>query len=373
MVDEVLIESAGAMLRAAAVARGELVELVEEPRQSQGAPGSLYVGRVLRHVPSLRGAFVELGLERPALLDVDKNPPAEGSAVPVQIIEAASGDKGARVSRRLTLEGHYVVFIPGGKGVSVSRKVGGEVTRRRLQEIAGRAKQAGEGLIVRAAAVDASGEAIAAEIAALRQRWFGIAGTLKSAEPPICVIDDGDGLVRLLRRYAAASQFVFDDRATARLAERAAEGLGLMPKIEAEPAGGRLFDRHGIADLLASAQLSQLALPSGGRLTIETTAAVTAIDVDSGGAISGADAALRTNLEAAAEIGRQIRLRDLGGVIVVDFLKTPARTTRSRVEGAMRRAVEPDRISIQVLGWTRAGLFEMIRTRTRSVLSGETL
>lgn len=372
MIDEVLIESAGAKLRAAAVARGQLVELVEEPRLSQGAPGSLYVGRVLRHVPSLRGAFIELGLEKPALLDVDKNPPAEGSAIPVQIIEAAAGDKGARVSRRLTLEGQYVVFIPGGKGVSVSRKVGGEVTRRRLLEAAGKAKQAGEGIIVRAAAVDASAGAIEAEIVALRQRWADVADALRNAEPPACVIDDGDGLVRLLRRYAASPRFVFDDRATARLAERAAARLGLTPAFDTET-DGRIFDRHGIADILASAQLQRLALPSGGRLFIETTAAVTAIDVDSGGAVNGADAALRTNLEAAAEIGRQIRLRDLGGVIVVDFLKTPARTTRGRVESAMRRAVEPDRISIQVLGWTRAGLFEMIRTRTRAVLSGETL
>jgi ribonuclease G len=372
MIEEVLIESTGRTLRAAAVAGGELVELVEEPRQSQGAPGSLYVGRVVRHVPSLRGAFVELGLERPALLDVDKNPPSEGSALAVQIIEAASGDKGARVSRRLTLEGHYVVFIPGGKGVSVSRRVGGEAIRRRLQETAGSVKQAGEGLIVRAAAVDAPAGAVAKEIAALRGRWESVAGTLKTAEPPACVVDDGDGLARLLRRFAAAPRFVFDDRATARLAERAAARLGLSPAIETE-ADGRLFDRHGIADILASAQMAKLPLPSGGRLFIETTAAVTAIDVDSGGAINGADAALRTNLEATAEIARQIRLRDLGGVIVVDFLKTPARTTRGRVESAMRRAVEADRISIQVLGWTRAGLFEMIRTRTRAVMSGETL
>ena len=372
MIDEVLIESAATRLRAAAVARGELVELVEEPRHSRGAPGSLYVGRVVRHVPSLRGAFVEIGLEKPALLDIDKNPPAEGSALPVQIIEAAAGDKGARVSRRLTLEGHYVVFIPGGKGVSVSRRVSGEALRRRLQEAGEKARQGGEGIIVRAAAADAAAGAIAAEIAALRQRWTGVAEALKTAQAPACVVDDGDGLARLLRRFSAAPRFVFDDRALARIAERTASRLGLAPAVEAET-GGRLFDRHGIADVLASARMSELTLPSGGRLAIETTAAVTAIDVDSGGATKGADAALRTNLEAAVEIARQIRLRDLGGVIVVDFLKTPAKTFRSRVEGAMRRAVEADRISIQVLGWTRAGLFEMIRTRTRAVLNGEAL
>ena len=371
MIDEILIESAGSMLRAAAVADGELVELAEEPRQRQGAPGSLYLGRVLRHVPSLRGAFVDLGLEKPALLDVEKDVPAEGSALAVQVIEGAAGDKGPRVSRRLALEGRYVVFIPGGKGVSVSRRMNGESLRQRLQEVAGAAKQAGEGLIVRAAAAKADARAVATEVAALRQRWLEISQALKTVQPPACVVDDGDGLTRLLRRYAAVSRFIFNDRAIARLAERTAARLGLAPVIEAED-GARLFDRHGIADILASAQLSELQLPSGGRLFIETTAAVTAIDVDSASAANGADAALRTNLEAAAEVGRQIRLRDLGGVIVVDFLKTPARTTRGRVENALKKALAADPVPVQMLGWTRAGLFEIIRTRTRAVMSGET-
>ncbi len=371
MIDEILIESSSATLCAAAVADGELVERVEEPRQHQGAPGSIYLGRVVRHVPTLRGAFVDLGLEKPALLDVEKDAPAEGSALAVQVIEAAAGDKGARVSRRLALEGRYVVFIPGGKGVSISRRMSGESIRQRLHEVAGTAKQTGEGVIVRAAAVKADARAVAEEIATLRQRWAEIDRTLKSAQPPACVVDDGDGLTRLLRRYAAVPRFVFDDRAVARLAERMAARLGLSSAIETEQ-GGRLFDRHGIADILASAQLRELSLPSGGRLFIETTAAVTAIDVDSASAVNGADAALRTNLEAATEIGRQIRLRDLGGVIVVDFLKTPAKTTRGRVETALRRAMAADPVPVQVLGWTRAGLFEIIRTRIRAAMSGET-
>lgn len=371
MIDEILIESAGSTLRAAAVADGELVELVEEPRQRQGAPGSIYLGRVLRYVPSLRGVFVDLGLEKAALLDVEKDAPPEGSALAVQVIEGAAGDKGARVSRRLALEGRYVVLIPGGKGVSVSRRMAGEGTRKRLQEVAGASKQAGEGLIVRAAAAKADVKAITAEVASQRQRWAEISSTLKTAQPPACVVDDGDGLTRLLRRYAAVPRLVFDDRAIARLAERAAARLGLTPAIEVED-GARLFDRHGIGDILASVQLSELSLPSGGRLFIETTAAVTAIDVDSAAATHGADAALRTNLEAAAEVGRQIRLRDLGGVIIVDFLKTPAKTTRGRVENALRKALGADPVPVQMLGWTRAGLFEIIRTRTRAVMSGET-
>lgn len=365
LIDEVLVETAGTSLHAVAVAGGELVETALEPRQLRGAPGSIYLGRVVRRAPEIGGVFIELGLARPALLDVARDPPAEGSALAVQVIEAAAGDKGARVTRRLALEGRLVVLIPGGKGVSVSRRVSGEAVRRKLEEAAAAAKQPGEGLIVRAAAVETASAALAAETEALRERWREIEAALKSATPPACLLDDGDGLVRLMRRFGQAPRFIFDDAATARLAEKAAARLGLSAAIETE-ADGALLSRHGIGDILASAQTTVLPLPSGGRLAIETTAALTAIDVDSAAGTSGAEAMLRTNLEAAAEVGRQVRLRNLGGVIVVDFLKTPAKTTRGRIETALRRALAPDRVPVQMLGWTRAGLFEMIRTRART-------
>lgn len=372
VIDEVLVETAGTSLRAAAVAGGELVETASEPRQLRGAPGSIYLGRVVRRAREIGGVFLELGLARPALLDVDRDPPAEGSTLAVQVIEAAAGDKGARVTRRLAIEGRLAVLIPNGKGVSVSRRVTGEGARRRLEEIAAAAKQAGEGLIVRAAATEAAPAALTAEVEALRQRWQEIERAIKSVTAPACLLDDGDGLVRLMRRFGQAPRFIFDDPATARLAEKVAARLGLSAAIETED-GDALLARYGIGDILASAQTTVLPLPSGGRLAIETTAALTAIDVDSAAGTNGAEAMLRTNLEAAAEVGRQIRLRNLGGVIVVDFLKTPAKTTRGRIEAALRRALQPDRVPVQVLGWTRAGLFEMIRTRARTAAIVEAL
>lgn len=373
--DEVLIESKAERLRAAAVRDGELLEFVTERLRAPDAPGSIYVGRVLGRAAALRAVFVEIGLERPALLDVDGDWPEEGTAIPVQITEAAFGDKGARVTRRLALEGRFAVLLPGGKGVAVSRRIAGAKRRRQLQDAATAFKVAGEGLIVRAAAETASPEALAADVRALRARWAELARVLPSATAPASVLDNSDGVARLLRRFIAAEvpRLSFEDPLLARRARATAERLfGVTPDIEIEQRPGVMFDRHGIGDVLASLDRPVLRLPSGGRLAIEQTAALVAIDVDTAEATAlGAEAPLMTNLEAAAEIGRQTRLRDLGGVIVVDFVRLKNRAERARVEAALRDAVALDRIAVQLLGWTAAGLFEMIRPRGRAATALE--
>jgi ribonuclease G len=365
-VDEVLIESGERTLRAAAVAGGALVDLVDQPRRSADAPGSIYKGRVVRRATGIRAVFVELGLDRPALLDIGSGEaaPREGEAIDVQVIEAAFGAKGCRVSRRLALEGGYLVLLPGGKGVSISRRLADPQARGRLNDSLRRLKRGGEGIIVRRAAARAAEPALAAELTRLRAQWERIAAALATAKAPACVHDEGDGLVQLLRRFAGAGRFIFDDAAQARLAAKLADALGVGVQIEAET-DGKLFDRHGVGDVIASVSSPEVGLPSGGRIVVDVATALTAIDVDTG-AGEGPDILVRTNLEAAAEIGRQLWLRDIGGVVIVDFLKTPAAAARARIEAALRRAVAADRIAVELLGWTRAGLFEMIRPRARA-------
>ncbi|HTP84467.1 MAG TPA: ribonuclease E/G [Alphaproteobacteria bacterium] len=370
VADEILVECRNDTLRTAALAKGELIELVTEPLRSPGAPGSLYVGRVLGRVPAMRAVFVDIGLARPALLDIEGELPREGTIIPVQVVEAAFADKGARVSRRLAIEGRYAVLLPNGKGVAVSRRIAASRQRQQLQDTAAKLKAPREGLIVRAAAVADTG-GLAAEIAGLRARWDQIRTALAEAAPPACVFDTSDGVARLLRRFITEDvpRFAFDDRMLGQRARATAERLfGVTPEIEIESEPGRLFDRHGIGDILASLEASVIRLPSGGRLAIEQTAAVTAIDVDTAdGTALGADAPLRVDLEAAEEIGRQIRLRDVGGVIVIDFVRLKDRAQRAKVEAVLRRATALDRITVQLLGWTAAGLFEMIRPRGRAV------
>jgi len=371
-IDEVLVEASAAGLRAALLAGGELLEVVHEPLTARGATGSIYVGRVVRAAPALRAVFVEIGLERPSLLDVDGDAPAEGSGLPVQIIEAAAGDKAARVSRRIALEGRYGVLLPGGKGAAVSRAVTAEAQKRRLQKLAVRLKGPGEGLILRAAAAGADYDPLEADVLSLRARWAEIKSRLAAATPPVCVFDNGDGVVRLLRRAVSAKfpRFVVDDPLLMQRLRGAATRLfGSAPDIAVEARGAPMRS-HAIDDILATTEMKELPLPSGGRMFVETTAAVIAVDVDTaGGHDSGA--ALTANLEAAAEIGRQVRLRDLGGIIVVDFVRLKDKGQRARVEAALRRAVALDRISVHVLGWTKGGLFEMIRARTRAVANLE--
>jgi ribonuclease G len=373
--DEILVEYRSDTLRAAALVKGELVELVTEPLRSPGAPGSLYVGRVLGRAPAMRAVFVDIGLARPALLDVEGELPREGTVVPVQVVEAAFADKGARVSRRVAIEGRYAVLLPNGKGVAVSRRIAVAKERRQLQDAAAKLKAPREGLIVRAAAAATDPESLAAEIAALRARWEQIRTALPAATPPACLFDTSDGVARLLRRYITEDvpRFAFDDRMLGQRARATAERLfGVALDVEVERDAGRLFDRHGVGDILASLDAPVIRLPSGGRLAIERTAAVTAIDVDTAeGTALGADAPLRVDLEAAEEIGRQLRLRDVGGVVVVDFVRLKDRAQRARVEAVLRRAVGLDRITVQLLGWTQAGLFEMIRPRGRAVGSLE--
>jgi ribonuclease G len=373
-IDEVLVETRGDAFRAAALAQGELIEIVVEAKQQSGALGGIYVGRVVREAPQLRAVFVDIGLERSAMLDTDR-PVAEGSVLTVQIIEAPNGDKAARVSRRVALDGRAVVLLPGGKGLSFSRRLGSEKSRKALETAVAGERRSGEGLIVRAAAANMKAADVVAEIASLRAKWQALAAAEKNATPPFCLLDTSDGLIRLLRRFAGQSwpRFVIDDaNITRRLPTVAARFFdGPTPAAEVEPLEGKLFDRHGIADVLASTEERVLDLPSGGRISIEPTAALTAIDVDTGSATQRRDAVPQTNREAAVEIARQLRLRDIGGLIVVDFGRIMNRAERTKLEAELARVIAYDRVPVQLVGWTKAGMFEMIRPRARAAGSVE--
>jgi Rne/Rng family ribonuclease len=343
-----------------------MIEIVSEPRTARGAPGSIYLGRVVRRMPGMGAVFVDIGLAQPALLDTGADLPKEGDSFAVQVIEAENAEKAARLTRRVALEGRFAVLMPGGKGVSISRRITDRKLRTRLGETV---KPPGAGLIIRSAAADAAPKAVGAEVALLHATWIAVKAALDGAAPPFCALDDGDGLVRILRRFAPAKlpRLVLDDSLMARRAASIAETLfGEAPEVEVESQRGALFERHGIADALAVSESPEVRLPSGGRLILEATSALTAIDVDTGENASATDAPLRTDLEAAAEIARQMRWRNLGGLIVVDFVRLTEKAPRAKLEAALRQAVAQDPAPVQLLGWTAGGLFEMIRPRART-------
>lgn len=362
--DEILIATEEERYRAAAIADGELVDVMSVPRRESGTVGSIYLGRVLRHAAALNGAFVEIGLDRPAFLNLGKGTPGEGKPVVVQIVEEESSGKGARVSTRIALEGRFLILLPRDKGLAPSRRLD-EKSRTRLSALLKTLLKPEEGLVIRAGAAMASLEGIAAELDALRGLWSAIAGTPEGS-PPLCAHAE-HGLRRILCTFGARpdARFIFAQDLAMRAALRIAATIGpdLPARIGRAEEGDALLDRYGVGDMLDIAGGREVALPSGGRLTIETVTALTAVDVDSGAGSAAPDAVLSTNLEAAGEIARQLRLRELGGPVVIDFIRMQRKGDHEKVRRRLAEAVAFDRFPVQLLGWTQGGLFELNRAR----------
>ncbi len=325
----------------------------------EAAPGAVHRGRVVRLVPALRAAFVDIGLARPALLDLGNASVEPGTPLTVQIIEAAAGDKAARVSRRVALAGRYVVALAGGRGTAASKRADDDTAAALAARLV---PPAGVGFLLRRGAGNADPAAVEGEAAALAARAATIAAA--SGEPPCCLLE-ADPVAAVLSDFAGAgiAQIVTASAALARTIRTLAPDLASL--VEATEEGAALFDRYDAADALAAAEAPTVALAAGGRITIERTAALVAIDVDTGSA-TDADAGGRVNAAAAEAIARQMRLRDLGGLIVIDFVRMEgaAARLRPRILARLAKAAAVDRQPVEVLGFTAGGLCEVVRGRT---------
>ncbi len=360
-IDEILIESDTSEYRAVAVADGKLVDLAREPVDRRLVPGTIHLARVGRVVPQV-GAFLDLADGLKALLDVSgARVPAQGDLLRVQIVEAPSGDKLARAGTRITLAGRHAVLVPGGKGASVSKRAAAP-KREALQALAGTLHREGEGLVLRAGAGYADAGAVADELERLRAQ----AGELATGgDVPRMLLAD-DPFATLLRTLAPQDvPDFFCDRAETALAAR----LGLktlFPEVSGRVAhlrdGGAIFERHGVADILVTLGSTRVNLDNGAWLSIESTAALVAIDVNLGRATAEP---VSVDMAAAREIARQIRLRDLGGLVVIDFLRLSKPGERARLIETLKRATVSDRKRIDVLGYTAGGTIELTRARAR--------
>lgn len=361
-IDEILIEATPAAWRAAIIENGRLIDLVVAACDGRGVEGDIYLGRVARVLPGMGGAFVEIGLDRPALLETKRTPPREGEIVTVQLVEPAAGGKGARVSRRIAIAGTYLVLLPDDDGVALSKQIEESRQQAHIVNSLRSARQPGEGLIVRTAALGVDEAPLQAELAQLRARWHAIVARREAASGPPAILHQEPPESRLAAELAAfeTGAIIVDSAATSRALAAAASAIAARIAVNKERTA--LFERHDIADVLAELGAASVALPSGGALTIEATAALTAIDVDSGAA-TDTKLRLTTNLEAAREIARQIRLRDIFGVIVVDFIRLEPHVDRNRLLTDLRGATKDDRRNVTVFGYTAAGHVEMLRVR----------
>jgi ribonuclease E len=347
--------------------------------------GDIIWGQVEAVVPGIEAAFVNIGQERNGFIHVADLPSAQTprklmapkrptirvkERILVQIAKAPTGNKGARLTGRLTIPGRFLVLVPHDNRVSISRRIVETAERDRLRRLTLKCKDPGHGLIVRTEAIGRSEEDLRQDIEELIDIWADILHQVQIVHPPALLHRDSDLIHRVLRDATSAdvSKIVID---TAGGAQKAREILGgWMPELVRHVSHHRgsqsILDRYRIREELEAAISPKVWLPSGGYLVIEHTEALTVIDVNSGRLTQSrslADTVLRTNMEAAVEVARQLRLRDIGGIVVIDFISMDHASDRNKVLAAFHDALKEDKSRPQVTGFSEHGLIEVSRRR----------
>jgi len=377
--EDILINVTPQETRVAITGAGVVQELLIERAASRGLVGDIYMGRVARVLPGMQSAFVDIGLERAAFLHVadiwehrkGSEGPAvsidrilsEGQALLVQVIKDPIGTKGARLSTQVSIAGRLLVYLPHDPHIGISQRIEDESGRQQLRD---RLKELlpGEekgGFIVRTLAEASSDEELRADIdylshlwGVIRERSVGNTAGGEAGAPPLRLYQDLSLAQRVLAAFAQT----------------------YMPKVRGKLehyTGERpLFDLHNVEPEIEKALSRRVDLKSGGTLIIDQTEALTTVDVNTGGFVGSRnfdDTVFKTNLEAAQSIARQLRLRNLGGIIIVDFIDMESAEHRAAVLEELKRALSRDRMRVTVNGFTALGLVEMTRKRTRESLA----
>ena len=367
---------------------GKLDALVIEPLLGREARplGDIILGRVSRVVPAMEAAFVEIGMDRAGFLPLRdakllardgkdevgiSDCVREGESVLVQVTREPFAEKGAQLSAAIALPGRFLVMTPSKPAIAVSRKIENEARREELlsQGDALRAEIPDAGFIFRTAARDASADDLAADARELVGTWREISGKRKTARPPMILHSDLGPVERTLRDAGDVTRILIDD--VAMLEAARAYCHQAMPGTEARfaLASRDLFAREGLEDEIAALAFSRVALPCGGWITIEPTQALTVVDVNSGSFTQSRgrdETSLTVNLEAAAEIGRQLRLRDIGGLIVVDFIQLENDEQAKRIIAILKNNLGADGAASRVSSMSEFGIVAITRQRRRA-------
>ncbi|MGE5654132.1 MAG: Rne/Rng family ribonuclease [Bacillota bacterium] len=382
--------------RVALLEDGLLMEMMVERPVSQRVSGNIYKGRVENVLPGMQAAFVNIGLARNAFLyvgDAQANYPGEdgeGGSAPqlsisqvvhpgqeliVQVSKDPMGTKGARVTTHITLPGRNLVLMPTVDYIGVSRRIDNEIERERLRVAASRAKPEGMGLIVRTVAEGASEEDLADDIRFLMPLWEKVRERAGRMSAPGLVYRDLELLERVVRDLFSEEidQLLIDNRMEYQRIRELVQGVAphLVERVAYHAGPTPIFSHLGIEDELGKALKRKVWLKCGGYLVFDQTEALTVIDVNTGKYVGGANLAetvFRTNLDAVGEIARQLRLRDIGGIIIIDFIDMNDEDDRLKLLEALGEAVRRDRTKCIILGLTRLGLVEMTRKKIRQSL-----
>ncbi len=396
MSEDILINITPQETRVALVLQGAVQELHIERTLSRGIAGNICLGKVVRVLPGMQSAFIDIGLERAAFLHVadiwearnHDGPPVpalpiekilfDGMALMVQVIKDPIGTKGARLSTQISIAGRMLVYLPQDSHIGISQRIENEIERDALRSKVLRLLPPDEkgGFIIRTMAEDASEADLQMDIDYLRKTWSTISLGAKSKPAPNVLHQDLSLAQRVLR------DFVGDDTATIQVDSREnfqmlqQFGTSFTPSVLTRLThytGERpLFDLYGVEEEIERALGRRVDLKSGGYLIVDQTEAMTTIDVNTGSYVNGRsfdDTIFKTNLEAAQAIARQLRLRNLGGIIILDFIDMENIEHRSSVLSELHKALARDRTKISVSNFSALGLVELTRKRTRESLA----
>ncbi|MBX9837196.1 MAG: Rne/Rng family ribonuclease [Silvanigrellaceae bacterium] len=417
---QLVINSTSYETRVALIEGGQVSEYYIERSRDRGIVGGIYKGKVIRVLPGMQSCFVDIGLERAAFLyggdikpegsyelpegfdeegkpihnhvDDDENSEGnpnknfqknykisdlvkEGQEVLVQVAKDAISTKGARVTTYLSLPGRYVVLMPSINHIGVSRRIQSEDERTRLRTIVQKIKPDGAGIIVRTASENVPDEKIIADIDFLVKLWESLRTKSLKSKSPCLVHEDLDLVFRATRDLISRDldRIVIDDKKRyedlVRFLNRFSVKLGAQ--VQLYQGDTQIFDAFGIEQEVSRALGSKVWLKSGGYLIIEQTEALTAIDVNTGrfvGNKSLGDTIFKTNLEAVKEIVQQLRLRNIGGIIILDFIDMDRNDDRDKVFQALVEELKKDKAKTTVLRISEMGLVQMTRKRTEESL-----
>ena len=415
MKREIVVNATPQECRIAILENGTLAEMFIERKQERGLVGNIYKGKVARVLPGMQAAFVDIGLEKAAFLhasDISPVPeevskiltgtdeeivfeeakPAPHHYVPidrqlspgqeilVQVAKDPLGMKGARITSHVSLPGRYMVFLPTAKHGGISRRIEDEKERTRLKEIAQALSMEKGGFILRTACEGRSKREIQQDLRFLTKIWQRIQQKAASATAPALIHQDLDLIVRTVRDFVTpeTQQVLIDSPKEYRRVQDFVRQF--MPRSKSTivryEGTDPIMDHFGVEAMIAKALERKVWLRSGGYITIEHTEGLVAIDVNTGrfvGKRNQEETVLRTNLEAAHEVVRQLRLRNIGGIIIIDFIDMEKASNRKKVYEALKDAIKEDKARTKILRISELGVVQMTRQRTRESLEQQLL
>ena len=371
----------------ALVEQGRLVDLQIVRRDRPSRVEGIFLGRLERVMPDLDAAFVDIGIGRSGFLRAEDRAgledwPPPGAPLLVQVRHDGEGDKGPRLSMDLAITGRYLVFHPVGSGIGFSRRIEGESERERLR---GHLRDHVEGLldgglVLRTAAAGAGAEVLRSDAGQIAERWEKLRKLALDATPPADlsarVAGERDPIARALRDHGATlEEVIVDDRAMARALQDQMDRLGEKIRVRWHNGPMPVLDIDDVAGQVDTALAARIALESGVEVLFEPGETLIAIDVDSASAGARQGRAPRrpvdVNLEAAPAIAQQLRLRNLAGAVVIDFVTMRSSYDRDKVQAALAAAMEGDPVPTQLYGFTRMGHFELTRARRGATLAAQ--